>query len=628
MKPAPQTTAGRGGLDLIGETVQLVRTAPLDTLAAHPIGTVPFILGLLYFWADMSRSPRAAEHAFGASLALAALFIWMKAWHAVFGAGLLAHLRGEPAPGASWRRGLRLLTLQAAWQPTGLLAIPVALLLLMPFPLVYGFYQNLSVIGDSAAPGLRAPARHAWRLATLWPRQHAVMLWLLSPWLLATGLLTACLCVWFSQQVTGAFTGVSGNVLLAMLLFPLACVAFPLSPLGTLVAVNLGALYVLLPYLLKLTLDIPTPFTLNGPASLLNTTFLLAVFGGVFVTLDPLLKAAYALRCFYGDALHTGVDLLAALRELAANGRRAAGLAGLALLLLLLPTPAARADGEPSTAHAQRATLNVPRATADGESAAPPAPPPAAQPPALTPTELDAAIRAVMQQPAYTWRAPRAAGPVREVADSLVGSFADHLRAWTERLFRWLGERLRDFFDWLRRLFGNEPLARPEGGDWGFGIRIFWFALAGVALSAAGVLAYRFWRRRGAKATEEAPVVTAVPDLASEEVIASQLPRDQWLDLADRFLSRGEYRLAIRALFLGGLAHLAQRNVLTIARYKSNREYRRELERRYHDHPEALAAFDRNLHVLEAVWYGEHPVSRPEAEAFARDQEQVVDDGA
>ncbi len=47
-------------------------------------GQHPFVLGLMYFWADMSRGANAGEHCTLAALSLASLYIWMKFWHAVF----------------------------------------------------------------------------------------------------------------------------------------------------------------------------------------------------------------------------------------------------------------------------------------------------------------------------------------------------------------------------------------------------------------------------------------------------------------------------------------------------------------------------------------------------------------
>lgn len=65
---------GRGAFDLIEEATHLLRTAPAATLAVYYLGAIPFVLGLLYFWAEMSRSPFADQHLADASFATGILF--------------------------------------------------------------------------------------------------------------------------------------------------------------------------------------------------------------------------------------------------------------------------------------------------------------------------------------------------------------------------------------------------------------------------------------------------------------------------------------------------------------------------------------------------------------------------
>ena len=64
--------AETGGLALSDAAFHLVCTAPPSSLLAYFTGTIPFVLGFLFFWTDMSRSAFAAERCLVASLALAA----------------------------------------------------------------------------------------------------------------------------------------------------------------------------------------------------------------------------------------------------------------------------------------------------------------------------------------------------------------------------------------------------------------------------------------------------------------------------------------------------------------------------------------------------------------------------
>ena len=46
----------QSAIRIIEEAVHLLRSAPGSLLAGYYIGSAPFVLGLMYFWADMSRS--------------------------------------------------------------------------------------------------------------------------------------------------------------------------------------------------------------------------------------------------------------------------------------------------------------------------------------------------------------------------------------------------------------------------------------------------------------------------------------------------------------------------------------------------------------------------------------------
>ena len=49
---------------------------------------------------------------------------------------------------------------------------------------------------------------------------------------------------------------------------------------------------------------------------IIGLTFLAALAGLTYLCLNPLVKAVYALRCFYGRAIESGQDLKAELRSL------------------------------------------------------------------------------------------------------------------------------------------------------------------------------------------------------------------------------------------------------------------------------------------------------------------------
>ncbi len=85
--------------------------------------------------------------------------------------------------------------------------------------------------------------------------------------------------------------------------------------------------------------------------------------------------------------------------------------------------------------------------------------------------------------------------------------------------------------------------------------------------------------------------------------------------MAQGLAETGDYRLAVRALFLALLSRLAANEHIAVARYKSNIDYRRELERRAHAHPQLAPLFRDSARVYEAVWYGNHAAT---PEGFSR----------
>jgi hypothetical protein len=115
----------------------------------------------------------------------------------------------------------------------------------------------------------------------------------------------------------------------------------------------------------------------------------------------------------------------------------------------------------------------------------------------------------------------------------------------------------------------------------------------------------------------------AAPDLTNEYVAANALPEDEWLVMARDLVNQGELRLALRAYYLANLAHLAQRQLLSIARFKSNRDYERELARRAHALPRLPGLFHENVLMFERVWYGLHETTAEMLAEYAARVEQL-----
>ncbi len=260
--PDPRLSA----LSLLDEAAHRLRTAPAATLGIYYAATLPFILALLYFWADMSRSADAAERGTALALGLALLFVAMKTGHTVFAARLRAQFAGRPAERWTPGRLARVALVQATWQPTGLFVLALASTVVFPMGWAYAFYQSLTVCGDGRASD-RSPAARAWR--------H---------------------CLARSGQNHRALGLLSG--------------------LGFFAWLALMASMFTVPVLVKMFTGEENAFTRSGGLALFNSTFLAVSVALVYLALDPLAKTFYALRCFYADAETSGEDLLSELSAL------------------------------------------------------------------------------------------------------------------------------------------------------------------------------------------------------------------------------------------------------------------------------------------------------------------------
>jgi hypothetical protein len=127
------------------------------------------------------------------------------------------------------------------------------------------------------------------------------------------------------------------------------------------------------------------------------------------------------------------------------------------------------------------------------------------------------------------------------------------------------------------------------------------------------LLLWKFRPRR--KASLPIPVAANAVDLNNEALLASDLPEDEWLQMAERYANSGDLRLALRALYLGTLALLNHRGFLTIHACKSNRDYLRELSRRSRD-TGLSQVFRLNVRSFEQSWYGFHEVTGEQLQDF------------
>lgn len=544
----PSDTFIPGALVLAEQSVHLLRRKGGAALACYYVGTLPFILGLLFFWSDMSRNAEADWYCGPASAGVAILFVWMKLWQVRCCRRLWCALQDTEPETWSWRRSLSTAARQAALHATGMIMLLLAAIIMLPMAWTYAFYQNVTVMDGPGTKSLKTLYADALRQAFLWPSQNHVLLTLVSGF-------------------------------------------------GLFVCANVAVGLMLLPYLFKWLLGIDTAFTFSGLHTVTNTTFLAIVCALTYVFIDPILKAVYTLRCFYGQSRHTGDDLRAGLKPYL--------IAALLAAFLWAPVPISSAQ---QTGPITDDAVHVSHQRQDRIE------------------QLNKTIEQVLAQRRFAWRLPREK-PKEEPAEK-TGWFWDSLKWLGDKIdavFQKIDEWMEALADWLsKHLPEGESLSRGER-NWDAVIKVVFYVI-GIGLIALLLIFIRNRLRdyRTSRQTAVPAGSPAVIDLNDENITADDLPREGWLDLAREQMARKEFRQALRAFYLAILAQLGDHDRIAIARYKSNRDYLSELKRRSHAEPELLDLFDRCVAVFERVWYGMHPVAEEQMSQFVAHQERIM----
>jgi hypothetical protein len=590
MKRKDRNRSGKSAVDILEEAMHWLRANP-SLLALYYFGSLPFILGLLYYWTDMSTGADAWKHCSEASWGLALLFIWMKAWQSFYARRLLEKVRGEPSSAWGLGRMMRAAAIQTAIQPWGLLILPIAFILMLPFPQAFAFFQNVSLVGNGDESDLRTVVQKSWHQASLWTMQNTLILWLTSPFLLAL----AAFFIFVLVPVSFSF---NPGASVSLLLIVAALVVVPLCPLGMITALNVGIALALFPWLLKILFGVETLFSISK-THLMNNTFFAVVCGLSYLCLDPLMKASYCLRCFYGESLRTGEDLKVELRSCARPG---------SIVTLLLAV--SLAFGPSGKALAQSST-----------------PPFAEDAASVSAQRLGSAIERVMRDPEYSWRMPREKPPnvggrhfaFYDFLESIIGILKkgwDYVEDGLTKVWRFIE-------DILSRIFLSLPkLEKPESRWTSFSRALILIPLACIA-AVLVFLAWRAWKDRRPRIVTTEVCAKPTLDITREDLDATALPEEDWLNLAGELMGKGELRLALRALYLATLACLARQELVTIAKYKSDREYEVELQRRSHSHPHLVGIFAESRILFERAWYGLHEVTPGIMDRFLQNQERI-----
>jgi len=523
----------------------------LRELVWYYAGTGPFVVALLYFWAFVAWFAPLDGEIAAGALLLAVLFGWMKAGQRRFALGLLGRRLGGEPPRWTAGRWLAEMAAQFRLQTPGILLVPLAAAFGVPLGWVYCYYQSATAIPPPKDGDSRSVRELAWEQMQLWPVQNHLAL--------------------------------SIFVVLWLMVF-----------------LNLAVAFYAVPALATQWLGIKTIFAFSG-WSLLNSTFLALVAGLTHLSVDPLIKTFYLLRVFHGGARRTGADIRLILgREQTLRRRGAHGAMGAALLL-----------------------LGVLWLGAPGMRAAEPAPVVQTVPAPV----LDRALDRVLGESEFRWRLRPLPTPPGKGKEGMLKGFVRSTLAVAGQMIRTVGHWVNSVREWASDLLPGGKGGDSRGDAAKAGARHSFDWMATLQLGAylllmvvAGLLIFVTWKvwrhnRVPRPAAAAAPLPAGVPDLRDEKVEASRLPADGWLDLARRQVTAGEWRLALRALFLATLARHAQEGWLSLAKFKTNLDYETELRRRTRGRVAVVDQFRDRRCRYEEVWYGTVPAS----DALVRD---------
>jgi|GEM_PF-3764288 len=176
------------------------------------------------------------------------------------------------------------------------------------------------------------------------------------------------------------------------------------------------------------------------------------------------------------------------------------------------------------------------------------------------------------------------------------------LSAW-EKFILSIRHMLERIAAWISRLFGHSPkVGGPSGTaltiiEWIVKIAAYIFVAAAACAILYGLylLIIHAWRARkpSTKVTVSAVIEPESPKLGQV---------DELLSTADNLYRQGNYREALRHLYLASISLLSNAQIVVYSKDKTNRDYLRNLAKA--QNPPALEAFKGITEIFDGVVYG------------------------
>lgn len=391
-----------------------------------------------------------------------------------------------------------------------------------------------------------------------------------------------------------------------------------LLPLWGAVWLNGLILALFLPQLLHSIFGVNTLLSTSmGVYALIQSSaFWLSLFAGAWVALDPVVKCTFVIVYQHLRSRKEGDDLRGLLASLpreqqkksemisskAPGGRLATGALILIATILAgsLASPAyAAVPPSPGTSETIRISGNEGRIE-----------------------QLRKALDQESQRAIYRWHDAEHPSPP----------------TWFDRFMERIGKALDRAWNaissFFRRLWPrglNLSLGSEKPGAWHLKDLRLWLTVIAILTLATGAVLVWQRSRRETQSLSIPQQIAPLPDL-SDSAVARERSEDEWFALANQLEGKGEWRLALRAAYLGLLAGLAQREWLTIRRDRTNREYLNEFTRRWRRRPQAAVdtrteipeTLRGSLRQFDRVWYGSHAVTPEAVIAYRQDQREFL----
>lgn len=182
----------------------------------------------------------------------------------------------------------------------------------------------------------------------------------------------------------------------------------------------------------------------------------------------------------------------------------------------------------------------------------------------------------------------------------------DRSEGWMARFRRWVSEQLIQLFDWL-------PGWRRDQTPWTGGLKlVVWIMIGLVSLLLIRSLLQRTKRAAGERRS-------LPPALLGVQIAPHATPKE-FSAKASELAEHGDYRGAVRYLYIALLYHLHQHGLLRLDASSTNHEYVQRLRHESTLFPEVQSM----THQFDSIWYGQQMPSEQHYQSFYQQYQRTV----